>query len=126
MEFNKEDYLALQKLDKIEVEFDFTPMDGINNIVTSEGIFIKHATGLPAGWLPNAYVLLENGFVGWLPAYSLSNGKKMAVIRLIEKNNPDIKRDELFRWSQILISVSEELDQSIVLIRTVVNEMQGL
>lgn len=126
-EFNLTEYMKLQKFDEIKVTMDFTPSDGIDNIMTVSGIFVKHADNIPAGWIPLAYVVLDNGIFGWIMPYRIVGTKKISVIELVRAYSPQVgDKETLRRVVGVIDSVQVNIGNMADLLQSLENDLRKM
>jgi hypothetical protein len=117
-EFNLAEYLSFDEMDIIQAEMDFYPFDNIDNIETTKGIFIKYAINIPAGHIPLAYILLKNGFAGWVLPYRIVDNKKICIITKI-KSAKEANADEIEEWHDLLDVAITDIENSISVIKSI-------
>lgn len=122
-DFILEEYLKLRKFDSIEVEMDFTPMDNIVNITKTTGYFIMHAQNVQQGWIPTAYVILDNGAFGWIPPYRVENGKRINAIRFISRQGEASNKNIVERVLSVINAVQSDIGNSLNLLQGLEDEL---
>ena len=125
-EFVLQEYMKLQKFDVIEVEMDFTPMDGIVNIGKITGYFIKHAENIPQGWIPTCYVILDNGLIGWIAPFRIENGKRINAIRFVSRQGNANNKEIIDRVMRVINAVQSDISNSLKLLQWLEDELNAI
>jgi len=114
--YNEAEYKSLRKFDLITATMDFTPRDGIANPETINGVFIKFAENIPAGYIPTAYVMLDNGTMGWFPPW---------IIKLVRHFDVANDAERIKHILTAIDNIQIELKQVVDLLQVLNTELRN-